>query len=598
MFTYLPEPYEDELLFSVVARHLAYRGSRNTINIISSLFGRKWEHNVGLPRGLSIVAEQTWPLWQMTGRDIAIGLTMYPFYVAFLPPDEKDRVMEAILYRSRSEPVMYLTTLMPKTLRICLKCRAEDLQSKQETYWRRSHQIKGIVLCPMHGEELVNSGVQRDHKLGHFTDATDAINAVGEPTLQLNFQERKQAWALARRCQMILNGRLEKQWGGATPSLYKKIAIEKGFFQDRSSDLEKFVKAFQKMYSIQLMATTELPQTSPTALWLKRILNPHQPYVFQPIAHAVLQEFLLNVPQQAVSTELYGNGPWKCPNPFSKHNDPLPIKKIKMVRDGRTGRPIAQGRCCCGFYFSFFGTEKADASMPIVHRIQQHGPTWKREINRLRNAGFTVTRVCKQLNINVRVFYSIQRGTKFQEHLQSLRKQWQDILVHTESKNITEARRQNPHLYRQLKRRDPCFVYLSTKRKPFSHKKRNMAGYWKNRDTVLSSQLRTKVREIMELKPPVRAAATTILSKCDFLMIFNIHRRNLPICEKTLKDVAETADAFQKRRLKYVLERSNNEDKSLTKSQLFQKAGIRRKEDKQRLESYINSLQSTQRKQK
>lgn len=596
MFTYLPEPYEDELLFSVVARHLAYRGSRNVINIICSLFGRKWERSVGLPRGLSIVAEQTWPLWQMTGRDIAITLTMYPFYVAFLPPAEKERIMNAILYRNRSETVFYLTALMPKTLRFCRKCRSEDLMCKQETYWRRSHQVKGIVLCPIHGEELINSRIQRDHKLGHFTDATEATSAAGEPILQLDFQERKQALDLARRCQMILNGRLEQQWIGATPLLYKNIAIEKGFFRDRSNGLDQIAEVFQKMYSNQLMATTELPQTSPSALWLKRIFNQHQPYAFQPIAHAVIQEFLSKVPQQAVSAKQYGAGPWKCPNPFSNHKDPLPIKKIKMVRDGRTGRPIAQGRCCCGFYFSFFNTKKADHSMPIVHKIQQHGPTWKREINRLRNAGLTVTRVCKELNINVSVFYSIQRGTKFEKHLQSLRKQWLDQVVHTEHKNITEAQRLNPALYRQLRRVDPCFVYLSIERKHIQRKKRNMTNYWKNRDTIFSSQLKIKAREIISLEPPIRASANTLLRICYFLMIFNIHRRNLPKTEKTIKDVAETTEAFQKRRLKYVLEKSKTKGQSLTKSQIFQKAGIRRKEVKQRLDAYVNSLQRPHRK--
>ncbi|MFX8335603.1 TniQ family protein, partial [Acinetobacter baumannii] len=45
----------------------------------------------------------------------------------------------------------------PTHLRFCTDCRLEMTTQVGETWWRRSHQLPGVLMCPDHGCLLVDS---------------------------------------------------------------------------------------------------------------------------------------------------------------------------------------------------------------------------------------------------------------------------------------------------------------------------------------------------------------------------------------------------------------------------------------------------------
>ena len=589
MFVYLSEPYPDELLYSVVARYLANMMSRHTARIIRTIFGgNNRECSVFLPIGLSIVADRTWPIWTMNGRDIANELTMYPYYVAFLSADLKEKIMDALLSRNWSKIFPHLGRYIPKTLKFCPRCRAADLLEYNETYWRRSHQMKGIVVCPEHGEELAETMIPRDCKGANFLEATEATSIGVKPNLLLTDKERDLALSIARRCQKVLKGQIEPQWSDVSPTLYRSIAMEKGLYSTPKGDMSRLIKTFEEMYSTNLLAATGLALPSHST-WLREIFNSHGSDTFQPVVHVIIQDFLSEAPEFKPDSASFGAGPWKCPNPFSDHNDPLPIKAVKVKRIRGTGKLIARARCCCGYYFSFTTTTPVNKSIPVVYKVDQYGPTWQKEIKRMLDAGINPKTISETLNITLSDLNFIMGRSRSQIFLKTLRMQWSDLLKHTEHHSIIEARELNPYLYKKLKRNDPCFVYISL---GSTGRERNYSSsdYWVELDNSLSVQLKEAVLSILAIAPPVWVTATAIIKRCNASNQFKFHRERLPKSEQVLQKMSESVEAFQKRRLSYVAEKAKEQGISLKLNQLLRNAGIRREKYKQNLKDHADSL--------
>ena len=117
---------------------------------------------VDLPSSLDAVSDRTWLIWGMTGEEIANRLTLFPYYARYAHHKLAAQCLDAL--RSDNgvgvHPRFGLTSSRvrpPRFLRYCKACRERDLLRHGETYWRRSHQLAGVLMCPEHGEQLVDS---------------------------------------------------------------------------------------------------------------------------------------------------------------------------------------------------------------------------------------------------------------------------------------------------------------------------------------------------------------------------------------------------------------------------------------------------------
>src|SRR4030042_7010586 len=64
---------------------------------------------------------------------------------------------------------------VPQFLRYCPECVSEDFERWGETYWRRTHQLPGVLVCTDHKGGLANSVVPyRPIALVDFIDASEA----------------------------------------------------------------------------------------------------------------------------------------------------------------------------------------------------------------------------------------------------------------------------------------------------------------------------------------------------------------------------------------------------------------------------------------
>lgn len=181
MKMYLPEIYPDELVYSWLSRYYVYSGCANHKMLISQLlYSTKNNPSVEFIGHLSKAAEQQIEeVYSMD--DLILKHTMFPQYARFLPVDKRKTALTELKRYCDPHKVF---TILPRNekelwLKYCPQCAAEDRNTYGETYWHRTHQIRNIVICPIHKCKLVNSEVDiRSEKIFAFNPAEMAIKNV------------------------------------------------------------------------------------------------------------------------------------------------------------------------------------------------------------------------------------------------------------------------------------------------------------------------------------------------------------------------------------------------------------------------------------
>lgn len=185
MIVYFPQIYPDELVYSLFARYHEKSGSvayRYTAEQLFRSAGTKPDPEYINPlteEALRVLAKQLDP-------DTLIQKhTMLPASIRFLPRERKQQAYQAM--KSMSGNVWNLIYRTPaktaeeQALRYCPVCAEEDRKQYGETYWHRSHQLKGIRVCPEHACFLHRSQLSlHSREKPHLTSAEGVI-PEGEP---------------------------------------------------------------------------------------------------------------------------------------------------------------------------------------------------------------------------------------------------------------------------------------------------------------------------------------------------------------------------------------------------------------------------------
>jgi hypothetical protein len=162
MLTFFPDPYNDELLYSMICRYHILSGNIYDRDTVYELFvNRNQRMNIRIPARLSVLAEQT-KAFGITFDQMLYDHTLFPYYTLFLKQKKIDALYnQANNCRNQSGSIeipRYTYMAMPN-LRYCPVCREEERQLYGESYWHRSHQIENIWFCSKHKVPLINSNI-------------------------------------------------------------------------------------------------------------------------------------------------------------------------------------------------------------------------------------------------------------------------------------------------------------------------------------------------------------------------------------------------------------------------------------------------------
>lgn len=152
----LPRPYPDELLGSALLRACRATGLApvRLLEALSAASARTGSFL--LPSALASLARAT----ALPATRLLHEHTMFPYLVARLPPPDAERI-EACILAGEPPPgalVGHLVRAVPRR-RFCPVCVADDLRITGEAYWRRSHHLPAVRICPAHGDLLCETDI-------------------------------------------------------------------------------------------------------------------------------------------------------------------------------------------------------------------------------------------------------------------------------------------------------------------------------------------------------------------------------------------------------------------------------------------------------
>ena len=360
--SFFPTPYPDETLYSVICRYWLKSGCPAYRNLSEELFGRRVILNTYVPQCIGVFTLKVPQETGLTPDYFIARTTAFPYFAPFLTQSRTDAFLEYMKkaeYTSKNNYFALGTGKLrqPKNLymRFCESCRKEDVEQFGETYWRRIHQMNGVLMCHRHMEPLMNSKILIPLANSYFYPASDEPAQKGTPFGSFSDAVAEKLIALSADTDWLLgNGTLH----GGSDKTYEKYdfwlrAIGFRALHGRTQQ-KKIFQAVRETYGDEFLNLVKAYDEYDTTTWPKRILFYPEKLV-HPMFHLLLIQLLAGSVQAFFESECekplpYGKGPWPCRNPICPHNRQDVIESISIRYDRGFYRTLFE---CphCGFAY-------------------------------------------------------------------------------------------------------------------------------------------------------------------------------------------------------------------------------------------------------
>ena len=303
MITFFPIPYPDELLYSTIARYHILSGNAMYCQTAEDLFGFRRAHSsVVMPLRLGYLGRMT-DLFGLSVERL-ISHTLAPYYTAFQTEDLCQEIFDVQVQNNSVSASAKLgalgnTAIIPKYLRFCPKCYAEDQKRYGEGYWHRMHQTPGVLVCEKHGCQLLQTPIPYyDHKSNAYEAAVpqNLFPAVCPPLLSPLGQQQAANIAsdiryLYGHYEQIRSTFAKHQYSFTNlfiVLLQKKSLATKG----GTLRLAEFKEKFYSFFAPDLMEQLGEPiDTSIEKPWFVTMCR-HSEKTFHPLRYILLSRFL------------------------------------------------------------------------------------------------------------------------------------------------------------------------------------------------------------------------------------------------------------------------------------------------------------------
>lgn len=163
MISYFPSIYEDELVYSVLARYYQKIGYVAYRDVAEDLY--KNPHTRPDTEFINPLTSDAVAMLcrKKSMEQIVLEHTMFPYYARFLPVERKQEAfswMVEMKGKCCDIVPMRVTKGKIRYLRYCPLCVKEHREQYGETYWIRVHQISDIRICIKHNVLLYDSSVE------------------------------------------------------------------------------------------------------------------------------------------------------------------------------------------------------------------------------------------------------------------------------------------------------------------------------------------------------------------------------------------------------------------------------------------------------
>jgi hypothetical protein len=622
MIGYFPDPYPDELFYSLCARYsdrMQYPGKKD---VFEELFGRLIESatRLDLPLYLGSLASRLPPGHSCRQVELLINRhTLLPFYAPFLPVEQFERFRVAMQGRiEKSVPLRPGLSggrmPQPEWLRFCPRCVQEDRMRYGECYWHRVHQVPGVHLCLTHMVLLENSPVRlRQHRLQHkFTCAEPLIPdrlscrplPSGPGTELLLVLAREAAWLLEHE-PISVGGPAQLR------QRYRSILYEQGLASYRGMvKLSQLREAFQIAYPTEVLKllAVELDLPNSPRGWLARLIHTGDSYQ-KPVEHLLLVHFLgyttASLLARPAEPQPFGPPPWPCLNAASDHYHQGTIG-ICQITVGKTGRPVGTFACSCGFTYVRWGPDHSVTDRLRADHYQAFGPLWEATLTTLwADSATSIHQISQRLGLSRKTIVrcALRLGLPFPppgsrqgrnqcplkptttqvyppspETVQTYQTKWLEVIKAHPEADREFLQHQYLQLYRWLRRHDSAWLEAHLPpRRLASPRPRPVQVDWPKRDQQLAQDVRAVVEQLKN-RPgrPVRITLHTICREIHHFKSLRVQLKTAPLprTAQAMTEVIESREMAALRRIQWAVARYAEEGVTPFRTELMKRAGV------------------------
>lgn len=560
MIAYFPKVYPGELLYSLLARYHRHVGAPGTMHTLDALFGsRKVTATFDLPGHLQLLVDCIPPDCALSVDHIIDTLTLFPYFTAFAPPALRQRIRGAMRSGAIDGLHVRLGLLafrirQTQRLRFCPECTLEMNAGRGELWWRRDHQLPGVLVCPGHGCLLRESSVSFSTISRHEFVAATAKNCSPRARLVASVPNNAYLGRLhrlaGRSAELLSNPPSGLTLSGWT-MFYRSHMLDTGLAKSTSTmDPRRLDDEFRSFYGRTLSLLPDVMNGDEfTGGWLTSMVRKHRK-VSHPLQHVPLQEFLAHRERR---TSPFGVGPWLCINPLASHHS-QPVIKI-FTQHGNRGNRVGVFSCSCGYVYTRCLDSRTGALG--APRFLLYGPLLDPVLRQLVTSGKGLREVGRNLRLDPKTVVRLAREL-------GVTVPWKL----TPFGRLPQASRQT--LTQPVLPSPRSSTVVPTSRKIASPTRRD----WPAIDYSWTAKLSSWVETVRKETPPVRVTIAELERRANRRGWLLKRRGRLPRSMAFLRTAVESVENFQLRRIHWAVAELERSGAPVKGWQVMRKAGL------------------------
>ncbi|MEW9799491.1 TnsD family Tn7-like transposition protein [Alteromonas sp. CYL-A6] len=295
MLGYFPVPYQDELLYSMVARYAQHAGlAGNQKSILREVFSSSTAVAVpDLPSHLSSLVKNLQLVWPTSVEELIRSFTLAPINLPFLSQKQASKTIRSMCSDSGGDihtrsGIAASAIKQQEYFRYCPKCLKEQYQEFGECYWKRVHQLSGLAFCSRHSCLLEYSTISFHPKEKHlFIAANESKLNADIRHIELKDIERE----LHDRYEQLLNASQSSGLGFNRWTLfYRNLAAELGLVRKSRICHQEIHRLLKKTWAGTVFE--DQFQSSENNYWLTNLFRKHRKS-FHPLRHLLVTTALV-----------------------------------------------------------------------------------------------------------------------------------------------------------------------------------------------------------------------------------------------------------------------------------------------------------------
>lgn len=271
-----PTPYQNEVLYSLIARAGVHDGEVSPKQLLDSVFvDRKIIATVDLPSHVQCIAEQYPESLGLDSAKLIRNHTLWPIYSPFIPR-ERRVVIEGWMRRNSNGAAHLATGIAASRIQskqkllLCASCVTEQKCINGEAFWDRRWQVPVVRCCPRH-DTLTETNIELNGEHRHaFIPISEAYEVSQLPVTDSDFRFSDLVYGLFDS--LVYEPPSYPQWS----LLYKNLAIKYGYLIGKRVDHQKIYKQYCSYWGKEWLSRENLLPANMDSSWLKSIFRKHR----------------------------------------------------------------------------------------------------------------------------------------------------------------------------------------------------------------------------------------------------------------------------------------------------------------------------------